>query len=80
MRIRNKELRQRRHRKEQTIKAAVREAKKASEGKPKSERASRPKAAKAPATKKAPTKPKTEKPTKTEAPGGEPSADAPASE
>lgn len=69
MRIKNKEIRQRRHRKEQVIKAAARETRALYAGKPASEKgaaASKPKAApkKAEAAadkpKKAPAKKKTE--------------------
>ena len=54
MRVRNKELRNRRHRKEQTIKEAIRVAKAAAAGGAKKEKkAAAPKAAAKPAAKKA---------------------------
>jgi hypothetical protein len=55
MRVRNKELRQRRHRKDKTIKAAIREAKAGASTKPAGE--AKPKAP----AKKAPAKPKAAK-------------------
>jgi hypothetical protein len=61
MRVRNKELRQRRHRKEKTIKASVRDAK-AAAGAPKPAAEAKPKA---PAKKAAP-KPKAPKKEATE--------------
>jgi hypothetical protein len=56
MRIKNKEIRRRRHRKEQAIKAAVREAKGASVKQPKSAVAAKPAPKKTAAKKAAPAK------------------------
>jgi DNA topoisomerase I len=69
MRVKNKELKQRRHRKEQTIKAAIREAKKGGADKPEKKAAApaaeKPAVAKKPAPKKTETaekKPAAKKP------------------
>ena len=60
MRIKNKEIRRRRHRKEQVIKAAARETRLTYANKPAGEKAAAPKVAKAPA-KKAEAAPKPKK-------------------
>lgn len=70
MRVKNKELRQRRHRKEQTIKTAIREAKKGGTDKPE-------KKAAAPAAEK-PAAPKKVVPKKTETAEKKPAAKKPA--
>lgn len=70
MRVKNKEIRQRRHRKEQIIKAAIREAKKGGTDKPE-------KKAVAPAADK-PAAPKKAAPKKTETAEKKPAAKKPA--
>lgn len=65
MRVRNKEIRQRRHRKDKTIKAAIREAK-AGGSEKKATATAKPKAAAATAVKKAPAKKAAPKAKKTE--------------